>query len=243
MRASRARAWSSDSRITRPAPSPHTKPSRFASNGRMALVGSSLRVDIAFMEQKPAIVSGMTMASDPPAIITSASPRWMILKESPIAWLPVAHAVTTEEFGPLAPKRIDTRPDAMFTMSIGMKKGETRSGPFSRRFRCDSRRVGMPPMPGPIRKPNERGCDQNAEPRAVDLAGVQRRVLDRQDRGRHRVLQIGIEASRILLVDEVQRIEVPYLTGDAGRGAFGIELRDRPDARSPLHERGPELLG
>src|SRR4029450_167369 len=112
-----------------PAPSPHTKPSRVASKGRMAFVGSSLRVDMAFIEQKPAIVSGTMMASDPPAIITSASPRWMILKESPIAWLPVAHAVTTEEFGPFAPKRIDTRPDAMFTMSIGMEKGGTRWGP------------------------------------------------------------------------------------------------------------------
>ena len=45
----------------------------------MAFVGSSLRVDIAFIAQKPAIVSGTMMASEPPAIITSASPRWMIL--------------------------------------------------------------------------------------------------------------------------------------------------------------------
>ena len=49
-----------------------------------------------------------------------------------MAWLPVAHAVTTEEFGPLAPKRIEISPEAMLTMSIGMKKGETRSGPFVR---------------------------------------------------------------------------------------------------------------
>ena len=70
------------------------------------------------------------IASAPPAIITSASPRWMILMASPIAWLPVAQAVTTEEFGPLAPKRIEISPEAMLTMSIGMKNGETRSGPF-----------------------------------------------------------------------------------------------------------------
>ena len=30
-----------------------------------------------------------------------------------MAWLPVAHAVTTEELGPLAPKRMETSPDAM----------------------------------------------------------------------------------------------------------------------------------
>src|SRR5207245_1514795 len=148
MRASRASACSSASRITMPAPSPHTKPSRVASKGRMAFVGSSLRVDMAFIEQKPAIVSGMMMASDPPAIITSAYPRWMILKEA----------------------------------------------------------------------------------------------RDGQDGRRHRILQIGIEPARVLLVDEVQRVEVPYLAGDARRVAVGIELRDRPHARPSLQERGPELV-
>ena len=69
------------------------------------------------------MVSGMMIASDPPAIMTSASPRWMIFIASPIAWLPVAHAVTIDEFGPLAPKRIEISPEAMFTMSIGMKNG------------------------------------------------------------------------------------------------------------------------
>ena len=87
---------------------------------------------MAFIWQKPAMVSGMMMASEPPAIITSASPRWMIFVASPMAWLPVAQAVTTAEFGPLAPKRIEITPEAMLTISIGMKKGDTRSGPFVR---------------------------------------------------------------------------------------------------------------
>src|SRR5947208_1500759 len=130
-----------------PPPSPHTKPSRPASNGRDAFCGSSLRVDIAFIEQKPAMVSGTTMASAPPAIITSASPRWIRRKASPSAWLPVAQAVTTAEFGPLAPKRIETSPDAMLTMRIGMKNGETRSGPFSMSILCASRSEEMAPMP------------------------------------------------------------------------------------------------
>src|SRR5438067_1369012 len=68
MRASRRRACSSDSSTRTPPPSPHTKPSRPTSNGREAFSGSSLRVDIAFIEQKPAMVSGTTMASAPPAI-------------------------------------------------------------------------------------------------------------------------------------------------------------------------------
>src|SRR2546427_1441673 len=153
MRASRPRRCSSDSSTRTPPPSPHTKPSRPASNGRDAFCGSSLRVDIAFIEQKPAMVSGTTMASAPPAIITSASPRWIRRKASPSAWLPVAQAVTTAEFGPLAPKRIETSPDAMLTMSIGMKNGETRSGPFSMSILCASRSEEMPPMPEPMSTP------------------------------------------------------------------------------------------
>src|SRR5919201_2172051 len=153
MRASRRRACSSASSTRMPPPSPHTKPSRPASNGRDAFCGSSLRVDIAFIEQKPAIVSGTTMSSAPPAIITSASPRWIRRNASPMAWLPVAHAVTTEEFGPLAPKRIETSPDAMLMMSIGMKNGETLSGPRSISILCASSSDEMPPMPEPMSTP------------------------------------------------------------------------------------------
>ncbi len=73
---------------------------------------------------------------------------------SPIAWLPVAHAVTIAEFGPLAPKRIEIRPEAMLMISMGMKNGETRSGPLLRRTLCVSRSVLIPPMPDPTRTPN-----------------------------------------------------------------------------------------
>jgi hypothetical protein len=50
-----------------PAPSPITKPSRVASKGRLAVSGSSFRVDMAFMAPKPATVSGVMVASEPPA--------------------------------------------------------------------------------------------------------------------------------------------------------------------------------
>src|SRR6266436_2346112 len=97
MRASRRSACSRDSRTRMPAPSLHTNPSRSASNGRDARSGSSLRVVMALTAQKPAMVRGMMMASAPPAIITSASPRWMIRKASPMAWLPVAQAVAADD--------------------------------------------------------------------------------------------------------------------------------------------------
>src|SRR5712692_3420580 len=153
MRASRLTACSSDSRTSRPPPSPQTKPSRSASKGRDAFVGSSLRVDMAFIWQKPAMVSGRMMASAPPAIITSASSRWMIFMASPMAWLPVAQAVTTDELGPLAPNRMEITPEAILMMIIGTKKGETRSIPRSFRMSYCSSRVPMPPMPEPTSTP------------------------------------------------------------------------------------------
>jgi hypothetical protein len=61
-----------------PLPSAITNPSRSLSNGRLAASGSSLRVVMARAAQKPAIASGVIAASEPPAIIASASPRRMI---------------------------------------------------------------------------------------------------------------------------------------------------------------------
>ena len=60
--------------MTMPPPSPITKPSRVASNGRDAVSGDSLRSDSAFMFAKPPIAIGVTVASEPPVIMTSASP-------------------------------------------------------------------------------------------------------------------------------------------------------------------------
>ena len=56
-------ACSSDSRIRMPAPSPTTKPSRSASNGRLARCGSSLRVESAFIAAKPPMPIGVIAAS------------------------------------------------------------------------------------------------------------------------------------------------------------------------------------
>ncbi len=112
-----------------PAPSPMMKPSRSLSNGRLARCGSSLRVDSARIAAKPPTPIGVIAASDPPAIITSASSRLMISKASPMACAEAEHAVHVAEFGPLAPKRMDTWPAARLMMAAGMKNGEIRRGP------------------------------------------------------------------------------------------------------------------
>jgi len=71
-----------------------TKPSRPRSNGRQALSGSSLRSLVALIWQKAPIVSGVIVASDPPASIATASPRLMISDASPMPCEPDAQALT-----------------------------------------------------------------------------------------------------------------------------------------------------
>src|ERR1035441_7965215 len=115
-----------------PAPSLSTNPSRSLSQGRDAPFGSSLRVERARIAEKPPTASVVMTASEPPAIIASASPRRMTFAASPIAWADVAQAVAVAEFGPFAPVWIETRPEHMFTMRPGMKNGLIRRGPFSR---------------------------------------------------------------------------------------------------------------
>src|SRR5688572_9434519 len=88
------------------------KPSRSLSKGRLARSGSSLRVDSARSWPKPPTLIGVIAASDPPAIIASASPRLMISYDSPTACADAEQAVHVARLGPLAPKRIDTCPEA-----------------------------------------------------------------------------------------------------------------------------------
>ncbi len=78
-------ACSRDSSIIIPAPSLITKPSRCISNGLHALSGSSLLVESAFIEVKPANANGVIGASEPPVMAISISPRSINLKASPIA--------------------------------------------------------------------------------------------------------------------------------------------------------------
>ena len=89
-------------------------------------------------------------ASLPPAIMTSASPRWMSRSASPMAWPLVAQAVAVAEFGPLAPVRIETQPEARLMMAAGMKNGLMRRGPLFSMVSCSRSMVAKPPMPLPM---------------------------------------------------------------------------------------------
>src|SRR5579883_3022160 len=110
--APRCNACSSDSKIKMPPPSATTKPSRSRSHGRLALSGSSFRVDNVLAEANPAIHNELIGASVQPANMTPASPRWIRRKASPIEWEEVAQAVTVQEFGPLALFNMEIQPAA-----------------------------------------------------------------------------------------------------------------------------------
>ena len=93
-----------------PAPSPRTKPSRSLSNGRLALGGSSLRIDRARQATNPPRPIGVIAASAPPVTITSAWSHWIARKASPMAWAADAQAVATAVFGPIRPYSIEMVP-------------------------------------------------------------------------------------------------------------------------------------
>src|SRR5438477_5088003 len=131
-----------------------TKPSRFWSQGREALGGSSLKsVESARAAAKPARPIRQTAASAPPATITSASSQMIMRAASPIACAPLEHAVTTAWLGPENPYLMDTWPEARLIRFDGMKKGETRRGPFSWSVMTPSMMPGSPPIPDPISTP------------------------------------------------------------------------------------------
>src|SRR4051794_25154170 len=148
-RAPRAAAWSARSRMIAPAPSPRTNPSRFLSQGRDARSGSSLRVDMARIEAKPAIGSGCTTASVLPAITTSARPRRIRSRPRASASAPVAQALAMARTPARAPNSRPTCAAGPFGMSMGTVCGLTRRGPYCSRMSSWLSSVVAPPMPLP----------------------------------------------------------------------------------------------
>ncbi len=70
-----------------------------------------------------------------------------------MALLDEAQADTAVWVGPRTPSFIEMRPGAILLMSIGMKKGDSRSGPCSLITLVCCSMVVMPPMPDPMMTP------------------------------------------------------------------------------------------
>ena len=105
------------------------------------------------MAANPPTPIGVMAASLPPAIITSASQRAMILKLSPMEWALEVQAVAVASFGPLAPYRMLTCPAARLTMEAGIKNGEILRGPPCSSAECSRSMTSKPPMPEPMCTP------------------------------------------------------------------------------------------
>ena len=75
---------------------------------------------MAFIEQNPPTDVGEEPRSAPPAIITSASPYWIMRMAMPMEWLEVAQADTAEKLGPLMPFMMLNWPGSMLMMVLGI---------------------------------------------------------------------------------------------------------------------------
>ena len=117
------------------------------------MAGSSFLVLRAVSAWKPATPSGVMVDSVPPQTQASITPCLIFLKASPMAWVPEAQAETTQWEGPLRPNLMATLPAAILTMTLGIIKGETFSGPpLLRRRVSDSIRPRLP-IPEPMKVP------------------------------------------------------------------------------------------
>ncbi len=216
-----------------PAPSPITKPSRSASNGRLARRGSSLRVDSARIAAKPPTPIGVIAASDPPAIITSASSRRMISNASPMACADAEQAVHVAEFGPLALNRMETWPAARLMMEAGMKNGEMRRGPPCMNAWCSRSMVPNPPMPDAMNTPTRVEMSSVTDNPASSIANCEAAMANWMKTSIFLTSFLSMNFSGSKLLD---------LAGDARGELRRIEMRDRPDAAASGAERIPVRL-
>ena len=93
---------------------------------------------------------------------------------SPMAFVPVAQAVTTARFGPRMPISIATVPPAVSGSIIGIRNGLSRDSPRSARTPNCSETVPIPPIPD--RQPDWRAGAAAAE--ALGLGRLAGRLED-----------------------------------------------------------------
>ena len=110
------------------------------------------------------MVRPVSVASAPPATMTSASPRAIIRAASPIAWAPVAHAEAIENPGPWASRRIAIVPAAALGIIIVTNSGETPRSPFSSQLLHSRSTLSRPPTAEPMSTPKRSGSMPSGSP-------------------------------------------------------------------------------
>ena len=204
------------------APSPITKPSRRASNGReMPLL------DSASSAPKAARASGVSPASEPPATTASASPVWsMRSAAAERVRARGARACSTAKLGPRRPWRIDSAAAPALLIISGTDSGETRSGPRSRSVSWPSTSVAMPPMPVPEHAAR-RGSGHRAARRSQPASASASRA------GRDRQLREAVGAARLLDREEVASGRSPRTAPSPSRMPHTPALQRSYSVRAP----------
>ena len=129
----------------------------------------------------PAKITGSMLASVPPATITSASSRRIVLNASPTAWLPVAQALATAMFGPSAPSAIATSPDAESGRKCGRNIGDDPVRAALEQDCCWASIRSTPPAAVPMMTPTRSGHSRSTSSRASATASLAR---DQRELGR-----------------------------------------------------------
>jgi hypothetical protein len=127
------------------------------SNGRLACAGSSFRVDSAFIAANPPMPSGVIAASEPPAIIASVSPMRIDFTASPMAWAEVEQADTGDQFGPLHPYLMVTRPGGHVDDHLEDEERARAVEALLQRLLVLLLQRAQPPMPEPMMTPTFSG--------------------------------------------------------------------------------------
>ena len=112
---------------------------------------------MAVMLVKPATPVSVMAASVLPAMTAVQRPEAMSRAALATECVPAAQAVTTFSHGPWKPYFIETAAAGALPITIGMRNGETRRGPFSYRTMVWSSIVCRPPMPVPTMTPRRTG--------------------------------------------------------------------------------------
>ena len=126
------------------------------------------------------------------------------------------HAVHVAEFGPLAPKRMETWPAARLMMADGNEE---------RRDLARAARRAAPVLALDGGEPADAGRDEHADARRVSGVIVQPRVVHGELRRRNRELDEDVHLLDVFLLDERERIEALDLAGDPRRER--VELWNR----------------
>ncbi len=150
-----------------------------------------------------------------------------------MALVALAQAVATAEFGPRRPYWIETWPLAALTISLGMVKAETLSGPCA-----DSRAM----LGFDLVQAADAGAEDHAAAKRIFLREVEAGVAHGVDAGDHGELREAIEPLGILGRDVVAGRPIVDIAAEVDFELRGVEQPDRMNAAFARENPLPKIL-